>query len=80
VAGGTAATPRARGRRPDGHELPPEVAGTLLATWGRLHGGTSLEVFGHHHWIFPDGAAALYRADMERMLDDLGITARQGEA
>jgi AcrR family transcriptional regulator len=57
----------------EGSVLPPEVAGTLLATWGRLHGGASLEVFGHHHWIFPDGALDLFRADVLRLLHDLGI-------
>lgn len=49
----------------DGHELPPEVGVVLLQTWGRLHGQVSLEVFGHHRWVFPDGCEGLYRADLD---------------
>ncbi len=45
----------------------------LLLAWGRLHGQVSLEVFGHHNWLFPDGCAALLRADLERTLHDLGL-------
>jgi AcrR family transcriptional regulator len=56
-----------------GLTLPPEVGATLLAVWGRLHGSTALEVFGHHRWIFPAGAEVLYRAELERMLEDLGL-------
>jgi AcrR family transcriptional regulator len=55
-------------------DLPPEAYALLLTTWGRLHGQVSLEVFGHHHWLFPDGCEALYRADVEAMLADLGVT------
>lgn len=36
----------------------------LLQAWGRLHGQVSLEVFGHHRWLFPDGCEALYTADL----------------
>lgn len=53
--------------------VPPEVAATMLLVWGRLHGSTALEVFGHHHWLLPDGAEVLFRADLERMLTDLGV-------
>jgi hypothetical protein len=42
-----------------------------LLTWGRLHGQTSLEVFGHHHWILPDGCERLYRADVEAILAEV---------
>lgn len=45
----------------------------LLLAWGRLHGQVSLEVFGHHDWLFPEGCEALLRADLERMLHDLGL-------
>ncbi len=59
--------------------LPPGVdpaAGPLLLlAWGRLHGQVSLEVFGHHHWLFPDGCEALFRADLARTLRDLGLAA-----
>lgn len=55
-------------------ELPPEVSLTLLALWGRLHGQVSLEVFNHHRWLFPDGCEALFGADVEAMLRDLGVT------
>jgi AcrR family transcriptional regulator len=58
-----------------GTELPPEVGLTLLVAWGRLHGQVSLEVFGHHRWLFPDGCEDLFRADLEAMLHDLGIVA-----
>jgi AcrR family transcriptional regulator len=52
-------------------DLPGAVAALLLLTWGRLHGQVSLEVFGHHQWLFPDGCELLYRAEVERSLDDL---------
>ena len=51
----------------------PGVGPLLLLAWGRLHGQVSLEVFGHHHWLFPDGCEALFRADLERTLQDLGL-------
>jgi len=59
-----------------GGDLPPAAYGLLLTTWGRLHGQVSLEVFGHHHWLFPAGCEALYRAEIEAMLADLGVTER----
>jgi AcrR family transcriptional regulator len=55
-----------------GHDLPGDVAALLLLSWGRLHGQVSLEVFGHHHWLLPEGCEALYRAEIARMLVDLG--------
>jgi AcrR family transcriptional regulator len=54
-------------------ELPGEVAARLLLLWGRLHGQVSLEVFGHHRWLFPDGCEALYRAEVEVVLTDLHL-------
>jgi hypothetical protein len=54
-----------------GDELPGEVAARLLLAWGRLHGQVSLEVFGHHRWLFPDGCETLYRAEVEVILSDL---------
>lgn len=59
-----------------GVELPPEVYGVILLAWGRLHGQVILEMFGHHHWLFPDGCEALYRADLEVQLSDLGLLDR----
>jgi hypothetical protein len=56
-----------------GHQVRPEIALTLLTVWGRLHGQVSLEVFGHHRWLFPDGCAELFEADVEAMLRDLGV-------
>lgn len=53
--------------------LPAAVSATLLLAWGRLHGQVSLEVFGHHAWLFPDGCEGLFRADVEAMLHDLGV-------
>lgn len=53
--------------------VPPELALTLLLAWGRLHGQVSLEVFGHHAWLFPDGCQALFEADVEALLRDLRI-------
>ena len=50
-----------------------ELAVALLITWGRLHGQVSLEVFGQHAWLFPDGCEALFRMDLEAMLRDLGL-------
>jgi AcrR family transcriptional regulator len=48
----------------------------LLLSWGRLHGQVSLEVFGHHDWLYPDGCEALYQAELSRMLRDLGLIPR----
>ncbi len=48
----------------------------LLLSWGRLHGQVSLEVFGHHEWLYPDGCEALYRAELDRMFRDLGLRPR----
>lgn len=53
--------------------VTPELALTLLLTWGRLHGQVSLEVFGHHAWLFPDGCQALFDADVEALLRDLHV-------
>ena len=53
----------------------PGVGPLLLLAWGRLHGQVSLEVFGHHTWLFPEGCEALFRADLERSLYDLGLVA-----
>lgn len=55
----------------DGVDVPPEVGITLLLSWGRLHGQVSLEVFGHHAWLFPDGCAPLYAAEVETFIDQL---------
>jgi AcrR family transcriptional regulator len=52
-------------------ELPGEVAARLLLAWGRLHGQVTLEVFGHHRWLLPDGCEALYRAEVEVIVTDL---------
>lgn len=57
-----------------GGELPPAVYALLLLTWGRLHGQVSLEVFGQHAWLFPDGCETLYRAEVETMLTQLLVT------
>jgi AcrR family transcriptional regulator len=59
-----------------GTDLPHEVYGVILLAWGRLHGQVSLEVFGHHSWLFPDGCEALYRAEVEVQLSDLGLLDR----
>ncbi len=56
---------------PDG--VDPAVGPLLLLAWGRLHGQVSLEVFGHHRWLFPDGCEALLRADVQRTTRDLGL-------
>jgi AcrR family transcriptional regulator len=62
-----------------GTELPGAVSARLLLAWGRLHGQVSLEVFGHHRWLFPDGCAPLYRAEVEVIVTDL-VRPRGAEA
>lgn len=59
-------------------DLPLELSALLLLAWGRLHGQVSLEVFGHHHWLFPEGCEQLFDADLEAMLLDLGIAPAPG--
>ena len=56
-------------------DLPSELYLLLLTMWGRLHGQVSLEVFGHHAWLFPDGCEPLYRADVAALAADLGLEA-----
>lgn len=53
--------------------MPPGAYALFLVLWGRLHGHVSLEVFGHHHWLFPHGALDLYRAEVDLLLRELGI-------
>jgi AcrR family transcriptional regulator len=53
--------------------LPPGAYALFLVVWGRLHGHVALEVFGHHRWIFPDGALDLYRAEVDLLVDHLGL-------
>lgn len=61
--------------------LPPgtdrAVGPLLLLAWGRLHGQVSLEVFGHHRWLFPEGCEPLVLADMHRTVRDLGLAGPQ---
>ncbi len=54
-------------------DLPSELYLLLLTMWGRLHGQVSLEVFGHHAWLFPDGCEPLYRADVAALVTELGL-------
>ncbi|MFW6091819.1 MAG: TetR/AcrR family transcriptional regulator [Actinomycetota bacterium] len=61
-----------------GHRTPQAVHALLLTTWGRVHGQVSLEVFGHHAWIFPEGCEPLFRAEVEAMLADLGLVSQPG--
>jgi len=56
-------------------ELPHGVYALLLLSWGRLHGQVSLEVFGHHDWLMPDGCEPLYRAEVETIIAQLGLDA-----
>ncbi len=53
--------------------MDPAIGPLLLLAWGRLHGQVSLEVFGHHRWLFPEGCEPLFRADIHRTLHDLGL-------
>lgn len=53
--------------------MDPGIGPLLLLAWGRLHGQVSLEVFGHHTWLYPEGCEALFRADLARTLRDLGL-------
>lgn len=59
-----------------GEDLPTALRGLLLTTWGRLHGQVSLEVFGHHAWLFPQGCEPLFRADVEALLSEIGLRTR----
>ena len=52
-------------------DLPPDMAGFMLAVWGRLHGLVSLEVFGQLTWVYPDGAEQLFEAEMQTLLAGL---------
>jgi AcrR family transcriptional regulator len=61
---------------PDG--VDRAVGPLLLLAWGRLHGQVSLEVFGHHRWLFPDGCEALVVADINRTARDLGLAPAAG--
>lgn len=62
-----------------GQRLPTPVWVLFLLAWGRLHGQTSLEVFGQHHWLFPDGCEPLYRAEVEALLDEVLLPSSGGD-
>ena len=54
-----------------GRDLPASVGAVAMAAWARLHGIVTLEVLGHLHWIYPDGAGPLFEAALAEQLDDL---------
>lgn len=50
-------------------EVPPELPALLLATWSRLHGIVSLEVFNQFAFAFGDDAAELFEAELTTLID-----------
>jgi AcrR family transcriptional regulator len=52
--------------------LPPAGLAFALRMWGRMHGLVALEVYGH---LLPQTAdpAKLFRAEMDELIDDLGL-------
>lgn len=56
-----------------GGPLPPGAMQMFLSCWARLHGLVSLEVFGHLAWLGPYDGDALFRAELARVLQDLGL-------
>ena len=74
---GRAATPgeiAAAGAMPDGIGVPPEMIGLLLGTWSHWHGLVSLEVTHQLDWVYPDGAEEFVEAEIDRMLEGLGLS------
>ncbi|MFQ6231166.1 TetR-like C-terminal domain-containing protein [Nocardia sp. NPDC002869] len=53
-------------------ELPPAGLAFALRMWGRMHGLIALEVYGH---LRPQTAdpAKLFRAEMDELVDKLGL-------
>lgn len=45
-------------------ELPAETFQALLHCWGALYGFTSLEAYGHLHFLTEEGRDALFRSNM----------------
>jgi AcrR family transcriptional regulator len=56
-----------------GGDIPVALAALVLSLWSWLHGIVSLEVFGHFHWIYPDGAEPLFDAALRAQLAAVGL-------
>lgn len=52
-----------------GTDVPPELPALLLATWARLHGIVSLEVFNQFVFAFGDDASDLFEAELTALTD-----------
>lgn len=59
--------------RVTGEALPGGVALRAIGAWARLHGVVSMEVFNQLTWLYPDGAEALFEAELTTHLRDLGL-------
>jgi AcrR family transcriptional regulator len=46
------------------NDLPPETFQALLHCWGALYGFTSLEAYGHLHFLTEEGRDALFASNM----------------
>jgi AcrR family transcriptional regulator len=53
--------------------LPPAGIALTLRVWGRMHGLTALEIYGHLHPLIND-PAAVYRDEMRDLITSLGLT------
>jgi AcrR family transcriptional regulator len=56
----------------DGYHVPPGALALTLATWGKIHGLISLELFGHVGPIIGD-AGQMYRFEVRIALEGLGL-------
>jgi AcrR family transcriptional regulator len=53
--------------------LPPACIALTLRAWGRMHGLTALEIYGHLHPLTTD-PATVYRDEMRDLVASLGLT------
>jgi AcrR family transcriptional regulator len=54
-------------------DLPPTLIGVMLGAWARFHGLVTLEVLGQLDWMYGDKVGSFFDAEVERLLDDLGL-------
>ncbi|MCL4827978.1 MAG: TetR/AcrR family transcriptional regulator [Caldilinea sp.] len=61
-----------------GIDMPDPLLGLLISGWARIHGMVMLELF-HHLQPLVGDAAALYRYEIDALVQHLGLTTTSGE-
>lgn len=66
-------------RQMSGIEVPDPLMGLLMSGWARIYGLTALEMY-HHLQPLVGDAAALYRYEINALLNSLGMTTAAGDS